>query len=257
MTLFRSIPWETRNLGIPSYEINVPNLNLITATDLVNELDLLHKKYSHFFIFARLQKKEIHLSAILEKQGFYLIESTISPYMNLNKNVILAKFNENKKLSLPKRYKEKNITFHTLTNDEKLHYKNKLKKIAEESFSYDRFHLDFNCTSTIADRRFSLWVDDLIADNNVTFDALQHDDEPISFIARKNNHLILGGFKKKYHLAGLGEYFILSTCSTIKQQNHPTLETLISVNNLPIVNLYASVGFKFRDTRYSFHFWNK
>lgn len=257
MTLFRSTPWETRNLGIPSYEINVPDLNKMTVTNLTNELDLLRKKSSHFFIFARLQKKEIHLSSILEKQGFYLIESTISPYMNLNKNVILAKFNDNKKLSLPKRYKEKNITFHTLTNDKKHHDKNKLKKIAEESFSYDRFHLDTNCTSTVADLRFSLWVDDLIADSDVTFDVLHHDNEPIGFIARKNNYLILGGFKKKYLLAGLGEYFILNTCSTLKQQNYPTIETLISVNNLPIVNLYASVGFKFRDTRYSFHFWNK
>ncbi len=257
MTLFRSTPWETRNLGIPSYEINVHDLYKTTSTNLANELDDLRKKSTHFFIFARLQKKEINFAAILEKQGFYLIESTISPYMNLNKNEILVKFNDNKNTSLPIRYKEKKITFHILTNDEKIFAKIELKKIAEESFSYDRFHLDYNCTSTIADQRFSMWVDDLIADNDVTFDVLHHNGDIISFIARKNNYLILGGFKQKYLLAGLGEYFILNSCSILKQQNYPTVETLISVNNLLIVNLYASVGFKFKDTRYSFHFWNK
>lgn len=256
MKIFKSIPWETRNLGVPSYELNTKYLSKITSEILAHEVEDLQNKYNKLFIFARLQKKEIRYATILEHQGFYIIESTVSPYMNLNKNEALGKFIDNNISYIPKRYKQEVLKPHTLTHDEKHRNKHVLKKIAEESFAYDRFHLDQNCSAEVADCRFSLWVEDLISDTKVTFDVLQLNDEVIGFIAKKENYLILGGFKKKYLLAGFGGYFILSTCSILKEQNYPVAKTLVSINNLLIVNLYAGVGFKFEDTRYSFHFWS-
>ncbi len=256
MKILKSTPWETRNLAIPSYELNTEYLRDITPEILATELRNLQNKYKKFFVFARLQKKEIHFATILEHQGFYIIESTVSPYMNLNKNGALGKFIDNNVFYIPKRYKQKVLKSRTLTNEGKHSYMLILKKIATESFSYDRFHIDQNCSTEVADRRFSLWVEDLITDTEVIFDVLQLNDEVIGFVARKENYLILGGFKEKYLLAGFGGYFILSTCSILKELNYSIVKTLVSVNNLLIVNLYAGVGFKFEDTRYSFHFWN-
>lgn len=256
MSMFEPTPWETRNLGLPSYQLNTADVEQINSKSLGSCLAGLDQAHKQYFIFARLPKRHLRLAHLLENHGFYLIESTVAPYLKIDKSAVLDDFLNDNRRYLPKRYRLEDFKFETLQNN-MLDYADELRGIARESFSNDRFHLDNHCAADLADARFSMWVGDLISDPEVCFDILHYQKEVIGFIARKGKRLVLGGFKQKYLLAGLGEFFILNTCVLLKQQDFKVIKTLVSVNNLMIINLYAGLGFKFKDTHYSFHYWQQ
>ena len=132
-----------------------------------------------------------------------------------------------------------------------------VKKIAAESFTEDRFHIDHNCARDVADRRFVYWLDDLLGDAKVVIYVLFFKHEPIAFMARKADHLMLSGFAKRYVSAGLGEYFWLSVLEQMKQEGIGHARGVVSVRNIPSFNLGVRTGFKFRDTFVTFHYWHR
>lgn len=252
---FYETPWETRNLGMPSYAMNEISSTNISYNDILREIEYLCKIHDRFFIFARIPQNYLKVSSILEKIGFYIVECTVIPMLNLNKSSVLEEFNKDNSIFIPKKFKKENINFISLSSNNSIPVES-IKNIAEESFTRDRFHIDHNCTDDIANRRFTLWVEDIIFDSSCKFDILTLDESIIAFMARKKNNLLLAGFKKTYTRSGLGSYLWLNTCNTLKDKGYRTAETLISINNMPVLNLYSRLGFKFKDTRYSLHYWN-
>lgn len=254
-TYFYETDWETRNLGIPSYAMKDISSIEISSNDILNEIEQFRKIHDHFFIFARIPKNYLKISSVLEKIGFYVVECTVIPMLNLNKSIVLEEFIRNRSNFIPKKYKKTNINFVSLSSSDSIPVE-PIKTIAEESFTRDRFHIDHNCTDDIANRRFSLWVEDILFDSSCSFDLLSLDESVIAFMARRENHLLLAGFKKTYTRSGLGSYLWLNTCNILKDNGYRTAETLISINNTPVLNLYSRLGFKFKDTSYSFHYWH-
>lgn len=254
--IFYETPWETRNLGIPSYAIDEEYLTNVSQEDISSEFSLFRKINKNYFIFARLSKKNLHLATVLEKNGFYVVECAISPYLRLARSEVLSRFMRNESYFIPKKYKDRIFRYYSIDRDHEFP-ESELKAIARESFSDDRFHIDHNCPTDIADGRISSWVDDLISDPDISFYVLTLNDKIIAFTAKKKNHYILGGFQKNYIRSGLGELLYLNGCKILKEQEYKTFETQISTNNLLVLNLYARLGFKFKNTQYSFHCWSK
>lgn len=251
---FIETPWETRNLGIPSFTIDEKFYLRTELASLKAGLDALARQHKKFFVYTRIAKQNLPVTPILNQCGFYLVECTLTPFSRLAHSSVLDRFAESKTVFIPARYRDENVTYSQLHRGRDFPQE-ELCAIAAESFSADRFHVDHSCPKEVADRRFVHWVHDLIADPNVVFDGLRLNGGLIAFMARKKDYLILTGFAKRYINAGLGEFFWLSTCQTLKNENYQMVETLISANNLPTVNLYTRLGFKFKNTQYSFHLW--
>jgi len=249
-------PWEDRNLGIKSFALNeacLPNLN---QQALADKLIHLQQEFGKFFIFARLPKTYLRLAPCLQQCGFYLVEGAVCPVIQLNKSRDLQSFKDNATQFIPTRFSNSNVRFMTLDNrrDETL---DTVSAIARESFSNDRFHEDFQCPEAIANRRFELWICDLLHQKEVIFDIVEVNGEAAGFMARKENHLIIAGFSKKYVRAGLGDYLWLGSLCSMQENGLRYAETLVSTNNIPSLNLHARLGFKFRNPQYSFHRWQQ
>lgn len=246
MTLYHSLketPYESRNLGRPAYAIADSFLAAPDGEILAGELDRLRQEQPHHFIFLRLPKERLLLAEMFERQGFYLVESTVSPVLQLDRLP-----------DTPEPLREE-LEFAILEPGKDFPLA-ELEKIATESFCDDRFHIDHRCPKELADRRFAYWIQDLAATPSTVFEVLKLRGEIVGFIARKGNFFILSGFSPAHAGAGLGRILWTISLQGLRQAGHSTLETHVSVNNLAVLNLCIKLGFRLRNPHYGFHLWH-
>jgi ribosomal protein S18 acetylase RimI-like enzyme len=131
----------------------------------------------------------------------------------------------------------------------------KIMECARESFSDDRFHMDPNCHKELADLRFFNWAKDLIDNPEVEIYIAVLGEDVVGFLAQKQGNLILAGFMSSYTGKGLGEFLWLESLSNMMTHGLEHATTRISANNVAVLNLYARLGFKFRNPAAMFHYW--
>ena len=253
-TILKETPWETRNLGVSSHAVTPAFFDAPDFAVFDQELRALTATHGRLFVAARLGRKDLPLVPRLQSRGFYLVECTVSPTMVLGKNPVLKAFELDPASFLPRRYRPEEIEFRTLASIPP-DYGSLIKAMARDSFHDDRFHCDHQCPQETANRRFVFWMEDLMRDSEVRFDLLSLRGTPVAFFARKRAHQIVSGFVRERASSGLGEFFWLSTCKAVKDEGHTTVHSLISCNNLQSLNLCARCGYRFKDTGYTFHFW--
>jgi len=249
------LPWETRNLGIESFSLSEAFLRHWDETMLHTAMEQKAKDHGSFFIQARIGI-DTRLAQLLERNGFYFVEATVDVLNVFRRNTKLQSFVSDRSSFLPPRYSASDLTIDALDKTDSVLCA-AVKQIAAESFTEDRFHVDHNCAKSIADRRFVYWIQDLLGDAKVVMDVLLFKREPIAFMARKTDHFMLSGFAKKYVSAGLGDYFWLSVIEQVKQAGIGHARGLVSIRNIPSLNLCCRTGFKFRETFVTFHYWNR
>jgi hypothetical protein len=255
LVTLRETPWETRNLGVPSYAL-VQDFWVAPDFDLLaSELRALFAGHGRLFAAARLPKERLPMIPALQVLGFYVVECSLAPTMALAKNPVLRDFERDPAAFVPVRFAREDLEFSagTVMNPQ---LAETLKAMAQSAFSGDRFHVDHQCPPAIADRRFAFWMDDLLADPGVRFDVLRLKGEAIAFFASKGNHQIVSGFSPERAASGLGEFFWLSVCAAAKAEGQTFVHSLISCNNLPSVNLCARCGYRFKETGYTLHRWD-
>jgi ribosomal protein S18 acetylase RimI-like enzyme len=249
------IPWETRNLCRQSFAIDQEQLPLLTENLLVESLAMIEKQYGEVFVQVRVDKKNYAALPVIQRQGFYFVETTLVPCAVLKKNATLKRFVIDKREFIPSRFRVEDLDL-ILLNKLAREQRNTVKEIAAESFSDDRFHLDPQCPNALADRRFSFWVDDLLVDAAVAFDLLILAGDCVGFMARKEENLILAGFSRRHVGSGLGDFLWLSVLQRLQTLGLNQCYTLISANNTAVLNLYARLGFKFKDPAVTLHYWS-
>ncbi len=249
------LPWEQRNLGIPAFRLGDAFIEHADEETLRACLATQARQCEEFFVQARV-RFDTSLMRVLAGSGFYLVEATICPLAVLENNGPLRDFVADPGSFLPARYVLADIRTVILDRTDAA-LGAAVRRIAGESFSDDRFHADHNCDQAVADRRFVYWVDDLTGDPEVAFDVMLLKERPIGFMARKAEDLILAGFARKFVGAGLGDFLWLSVLRKLKDAGLNQARTLISIRNTSVLNLYARLGFKFRDPRVTFHYWKR
>ena len=249
------MPWETRNLGIASFSLSEAFLGHWDETMLQKAMEQKAKAHGSFFVQTRI-RIDTRLAQLLERNGFYFVEVTVYVLNILHRNNQLRAFIADCSTFLPPRYNPSDLEVVAVDRSEATLCA-AVKQIAAESFTEDRFHVDHNCPKGVADRRFVYWLDDLLGEIMVVIYVLFFKRQPIAFMARKADHLVLSGFAKKYVSAGLGEYFWLSVLKQVKQDGIKHARGVVSIRNIPSLNLCCRTGFKFRETFVTFHYWNR
>lgn len=252
---FTSIPYESRNLGVEAFSLSAMYATPNTIECLSSAVCELEGKYGKVFIQARIPKNEIKTSILLQRSGFYVVEMTISPYSKLLKNTVLKSFIEAPFEYLPSKYQSNPPTVKVI--DKKVaEIQSTVEAIAQESFIDDRFHIDPNCPDVTANFRFVQWVKDLYSNPKTTFHLLSYNNTAAGFLCRQDEKLILAGFSKAYRNSGLGAFLWLSVMQEMLSQGFKRTYTLISVNNVSVLNLYARLGYQFRDPEITLHYWS-
>lgn len=250
-----SLPYETRNLGIPAFEVSAAFLERPDGATLRACLAARAGECGDFFVQARV-RVDTGLISLLERGGFRYVESSLRPLAILDRNVALRDFVNDPASFLPARYGLADLGIVALDRSDRA-LCGAVRAIAGESFSDDRFHADHNCDNAVADRRFEYWVDDLMGDPLVAFDVMLLRRRAVAFMAHKSTDLILAGFSRQYAGAGLGDFLWLSVLRRLREAGHNRARTLISVRNIPVLNLHARLGFKFQEPRATFHYWSR
>jgi hypothetical protein len=122
-----------------------------------------------------------------------------------------------------------------------------LQIIAAEDFTYGRFAEDSRIPPAACAERQRNWIADMAADKNFTIWVTGPVGAPTGFHAfrRQGTHanMILTGMARAHQpLAG---FFWASCLHDTAKAGMTTVSTMISAANIPAVNLYARLGFRF------------
>lgn len=118
----------------------------------------------------------------------------------------------------------------------------RLLAICHGAFEHDRFHRDFNLKGALADARYDRWLRDF-HDAGDLYGILVK-DEPAAFIGLSGNKLALHAIAPAFRGRGLAKFLWSPACAHFfESRGLDTLVSSISAANLPVVNLYASLGF--------------
>lgn len=253
-SLLTSLTYETRNLGIQSYALSDQAIEDFRNTDLRDEIENLSDKYGEIFIQAKLSPDDFPILDQLQQLGFCYVETTLAPHTIFKKNNQLQKFKNDDEIFIPRRFNRDDIACITLDKNDSSAME-KLRSIAQDSFTKDRFHIDSVCPDSLANGRYLYWLDDMMG-NNTKFDAILVKSEMAGFMARDADHLLLAGFSPKYCASGLGDFLWLDSLRKMEQEGLLAAHTQISANNLAVLNLYMRLEFKFKHVYAMFHFWS-
>lgn len=209
-------PWDTKALDVDCYEILNPTLE---------DYQISNAQLGHYTVkIDPLADREL-----LHKNGFYYCDTLITPYCKKES------FNP---------FIDTNVGF------KKIKSFGDLKSLEFSRFIHGRFHKDFNVSVDKADRRYTLWLESL-TENNCVY-LIQYGSVNVGFIAVNGSHLLLHAISEEYKGKGLAKYLWTPLCNKLLEENSE-ITSQISASNLPVLNLYASLGFKFRNVVDVYH----
>lgn len=249
------LDYESRNLSMASYALVEEFLNAPDHGQLTRSLTEKAERNDRIFAQAKVTREHMAAVPLLESCGFSFVETSLVPHSVLSRNAVLKEFLATPQPFVPKRFDPNELSLSLMAPDD-CDTSAAVKRIAAESFVSDRFHVDPQCPAGLADRRYVYWVDDLLT-AGVTFHILMLRNEIIGFMARRKEHLVLAGFARTYAASGLGDYLWLGVLGAMLEEGVAQAHTQISTNNIPVLNLYVRLGFKFKDPTAIFHLWGK
>lgn len=211
-------PWDARAFGSNTFEILEPSEKV---------LQLIFSQPGHYTVKVDpFQSKEL-----LHKYGFYYCDTLVEPYCTNNNFIEFKK-------------EEINISYSVSLDD--------LLAVCHGAFQ-GRFHRDFNVDKNLADIRYDLWLKDLYISQSVF--GLMYKNEVAGFWGISKNKIVLHALSEKYRGKGIAKYFWSLGCQELFNRGYKEIESSISVSNIFAINLYCSLGFKFKKPVDIYHIW--
>ena len=130
-----------------------------------------------------------------------------------------------------------------------------LMKICHGAFSHGRFHRDFNLDHDLADLRYDRWLESLHEEGKVL--GLYAGGELAGFIAHSGGKLLLHAIAEEKRGKGYGKYLWSAACRAIFDKGIDEISSSVSASNLAVMNLYASLGFRFGKAHDLYHLFVK
>lgn len=213
-----STPWDSRAFGLNTFEI------LSTSKDVLQQI-FKDNQPGHYTVKVDplASKKKLH------DYGFYYCDTLIEPYCTQYQFVDFQKEGV---------YISCSISIDNLMN------------ICHGAFSHGRFHRDFNLDKNLADIRYDLWLRELYDSQNAF--GLMHHDEVAGFWGVSKNKILLHALSETYRGKGMAKYFWSVACKELFREYNELISS-ISASNIPVLNLYSSLGFRFRNPLDVYH----
>lgn len=212
-----STPWDTVAFGVASYEL---------ADASAESLRLAAQTPGHHTV----RVDPLVSKQLLHEYGFYYCDTLIEPCCTAGELQAFAH---------PDAAINKNVLWQ------------ELHTICHGAFAHGRFHRDFNLDRARADLRYDNWLKQLYEQQNVY--GLQWRNELAGFIGYSGNKLVLHAVAEGYRGKGLAKYWWSAVCAKLFEAGCEEVASSISAANTPALNLYASLGFRFRNPLDVYH----
>jgi ribosomal protein S18 acetylase RimI-like enzyme len=204
-------PWDKRVFNINTYEIRE------VTKSVLERIKNIHGHYT-------AKVDPLVSKELLHKFGFYYCDTLMEPYCN--KEQLLH-------------YNHTDITIRKEGSAEEL------LSISHGAYSHGRFHRDFNVDRELADLRYDNWSKELYEKGNCIF--LYFQEDVAGYFGVENNKVVLHALKEKYRGRGLAKPFWSLAYRYIFDSGFNEATSSISSCNSAILNLYTSIGFRFRN----------
>jgi L-amino acid N-acyltransferase YncA len=206
-------PWDRRALGIDCYEL---------ADAAPDTLAAALARSGHYSV--RIDPLDRDAKADLQRHGFYYCDTLIEPWCTRSR-------------------------LRTATDpDAALDTQPDLDAvlaICHGAFRHDRFHRDFAVTQAQADARYDHWLRELHAAGAVR--GLVHNGVLVGFVACQDTRLVLHAMSEAARGHGRAHALWSLVCTEQFDAGAQEVSSSISAANLAAVNLYATLGFRFRN----------
>lgn len=126
-----------------------------------------------------------------------------------------------------------------------------LLQICHGAFVHGRFHRDFNLDRAHADLRYDNWLHQL-HDKSAVYGLYWRGDLS-GFIAHVDNNLVLHAVAAAQRGKGHAKYWWSAVSTELLDAGHAEVHSSISAANLAVLNLYASLGYSFRNPQDVYH----
>lgn len=232
------LPWDIRALGYPVFELT----NLVKLDDDVsvscfsNLLEKYLDNHNQYMISTRLQRESRSTLDYLTKCGFSLIESSASPRILLN-----SEFVNHPQVEIL--LSSKNVNF--------------FADLASRSFVQDRFHIDSRILNESADKRFYHWVHDGKSRGFEFLEILIDGSLGGFFMIEKQGKTYywhLTALDSSFQGKGWGYKVWESVLAFLYKNGAEAVESRITLENIPVLNVYSRLGASFSDMYYTLHY---
>jgi ribosomal protein S18 acetylase RimI-like enzyme len=210
VSLIERTPWDAAALGLATYELRELSAEVLAT---------IHGKPGHYT--ARVDP--LASKKLLHEHGFYYSDTLIQPYCSAGDFV--------------RRPNNAASVTRTLELERAL-------SICHGAFQHDRFHRDFNVARPGADARYDRWLTQLYHDGQVYGLVLR--GELAGFAAVVEGRLVLHAIAKRFRGKNLAAGLWTALCDELFAAGLKEITSSISACNLPALNLYSSLGFRFR-----------
>ena len=203
-------PWDEAVFGIPTWELKEHSEAALIAAQAT--------KGHH-----TVRVKPLSDTALLARYGFYYCDTLIEPYCKAG-DLVAVKRSEA-----------------TISKDVD---GQRALEVCHGAFSHGRFHRDHNLSRDAADNRYDRWLRQLLNDGLVY--GLYWNGGLEGFIGCQNDKLLLHALSERMRGKGLAKYWWSAVCEDLYAEGRDEITSSISASNLSVLNLYASLGFRFR-----------
>ena len=213
----RPTPWDTAVFDTPCFEIDKPD---------EAALELAATIPGHYTVrIEPLADKEL-----LHRHGFYYTDTLIEP--SCTPGQFIARPHPDAGI-------DSSPSLETLL------------PLCDDSFVYGRFHRDFNLHKPQADQRYKNWLIQIQRENSVL--GLTFEGELAGFIAHDGGNLLLHAVAKNFRGRGLAKHLWTAAIEHLFKQGEEDIHSSVSAANLAVLNLYASLGFRFGQVEDIYH----
>lgn len=217
LPLISPTPWDAVAFGMPTWELHDYSETCLRQAA---------KTMGHYTIKVNpLADKQL-----LQEYGFYYCDTLIEPFCGAMRLRIVG---------------------HADATISKTIDSAAVREVCHGAFSHGRFHRDFNLSRAAADLRYDNWLTQLLEAQRVY--GLYWRGELAGFIGYNGNNLLLHAVAEKYRGKGMSKYWWSKVCSELLDSGHDEVKSSISATNLAVLNLYASLGFSFRNPQDVYH----
>jgi RimJ/RimL family protein N-acetyltransferase len=216
--LIEPTPWDARALGVATFEVK-----RVSAEAMA----LVARTPGHY----TAKVDPLSDKRLLEESGFYYCDTLIEPHCARGALV------------------EHPAGGFTVSREVAL---DRVMALCHGAFAHDRFHRDFNVPAAAADARYDNWLAQMHAKGQVY--GIFLGEELVAFIALVGPRMVLHAVSASRRGTGIAKHAWSAACrhffDTLALDH---LESSVSAANLAVVNLYASLGFRFRNPTDVYH----
>lgn len=235
------VPWDTKLLGKPVAQLSNFQLKCgALSNDSSQFLADWLVENSIGLCATRVSQQSIVEIACLQQLGFRFIELNFSPLL---KEMRRGQFTADPEISI----------IDADPSDEPF-----LRAMAEQAFPYGRFHQDHRIGSAIGNIRYGQWVSNSFENPSQRCLKIIHGGEIAGFFviespSHQKSYWSLTAIAPGLRGRSLGHRIWTSMLAWEAERGMTIVETSISSHNIPVMNLYVKLGFRFPSPGVTLH----